>query len=287
MHLPRRPVGHLLGRRRPVGEVEDGVDRVRVVDVVGREARRVRRPGRLPVADVPAEVGRRHPQVEEPPFLPVLIADGAGKVRPLRRFGVLGRVERVEADVAEPARHADEVRRLDLARMLEVVVGVPVRLVELRIGESPQSDDAGRVAGNAGHGRLVALIHPQAVLVGRRRGAAARLRDRAERREAAAVEPRVHVRQQVDVAFGELRHLDPELLVAAGPEVPGVAAGALRVGQIPAAIAVVRLVGLVALRVGRRLRRPLTSPPTTTSRRAAMPLRRRDRCRGHAPGVSR
>ena len=203
---------------------------------------------RLPTCQRKSVGGMR--RLKRRPFFPVLIADRAGEVRPLRRLGVLRRVQRVEADVAEPARHPDEIRRLHLPGMLEVALGVPVGLVELRIGEAAQSDDAGRVAGDAGHDRLLALVHPQPVLVGRRRGPASRLRDRAERREPAAVQPRVDVGEQVDVALGELRHPHPELLVAAGPEIPGVAASALGVGQIAIGVAVVGFV----LAVGRRLR---------------------------------
>ena len=174
------------------------------------------------------------------------------RLRPFRRFDVLRRVHRIESDVAETAGHADEVRRFHLAGTLEIGLGVPVGLVELRIREASQADDARGIAGDSWHLRLFALIHPQAVLIGGGSRAASRLRDSAERREAPAVEARVDVGEQVDVAFRQLRHPHPELLVAAGPEIPGVAAGTLRVGQIAVGVAIVGLV----LRCGRSLRAP-------------------------------
>ena len=208
--------------------------------MIGRKARRVRRAGWLTIADVPAEIGRRHPEVEQPAFFPILVSDRAGEVRPFRRFGILRRVERIEADVTEPAGHADEVRRLGLARVFEVLLGIPVGLVELRIGKPAQADDTG--------GRARARQAPPAVRIGPstartrqgRRGLAARLSDRAERGEPPAVQPRIDVREQVDVALGQLRHLHPELFVAPGPEVPGIASCALRVVQIAWTVAIVR-----------------------------------------------
>ena len=240
MHLTGRPVGHPLLDRRPVGQVEDGVDLVWIVDVIRRKTRRVRRARWLTVADVPPEIGRRHPEVEQPPFFPILVADGASEVRPFRRFGILRRVERIEANVTEPAGHADEVRRLGFARVLEVLLGIPVRLVEVWIGESAQADNAGRIPGYARHRRLFAFVHPQPVLIWACRGLAARLSDRAERGEPPAVQPRIDIREQVDVTLGQLGHLDPELLVAPGPEVPGIASCALRVVQIARTVPIVR-----------------------------------------------
>ena len=223
MHLTGRPVGHPLLRRWPVRQVENGVDRIRIVDVIGGKARRVRRTGGLTIPDVPAEVGRRHPEVEQPAFFPILVSDRAGEVRPLRRFGILRRIERVEANVTETAGHADEVRRLGCARVFEVLLGIPVRLVELRIRKPPQPDDTRGAPGHTGHLRLFAAVHPQPVLVRASRGLAARLSDRAERGEPPAVQPRIDIREQVDIAFGQRRHLHPELFVAPGPEVPGIA----------------------------------------------------------------
>ena len=105
--------------------------------------------------------------------------------------------------------------------------------------------------GTPGTGGLIAAVHPEAVLVGRRWPASQPGCVIApELAEAPAVPPRVHVVQEVDVAVGNAGHLDPELLVAAGPEVPGVASLPLRGRQVPAFIAVVVGGGLRRLRTG-------------------------------------
>src|SRR5690606_31300951 len=125
----------------------------------------VRRTRRLAVAQVPPEVARRHLEVEELSFLPVLVADRTGQLAPTGPLGIDGRIERVETDVAEAARHADEIRRLHALRALAIRLGVPVGGVELRIGELAQPRHACWLTGNARYWRLRAAVHPQAVLI--------------------------------------------------------------------------------------------------------------------------
>ncbi len=193
---------------------------------------------------MPAEIRRRHVEAEQLAFLEVLIADRRRQVGPRRAIGIRGRLHRVEPDVAEPARHADQIRRLDRS-IRQVRLQIPLRRVEGRVVEPPQADDAGRQTGNAGNrfGRGT-IVHPEAVAIGRARRLAAWMVDDAEPFEASGVVPGVDVRQQIDVAGRRDRHPAPELLVAGGPEVPGVATELLVGGQ---------RVALVFVRVSGRL----------------------------------
>ncbi len=153
-------------------------------------------------------------------------------------LGVHGRIQGIEPDVAEPARHTDEIGRLDPFRVRAVLLGIPRRGIELGVAEPPQSDDACRLTERVRELVRRARVHPEAELIRTGRGLTARLRHRAELAEPSAMAARVHIVQQVDVAVRKLCHTHPELLVAARPEVPGVSTGPLQVGQ-PTAIAVV------------------------------------------------
>src|SRR5690606_24636668 len=149
---------------------------------------------------MPAEIARRHLQVEEPAFFPVLVADGAGQLAPPRALRIDGRVQRVEADVAEAARHPDAVGRLHVARVAPVLRGVPARGVEVWIREPAQPDDARGLTEGLRQWRLRARVEPEAVLIGARRRLASRLRDGAELPEAPPVTARVDVVEEVDVS---------------------------------------------------------------------------------------
>ena len=105
--------------------------------------------------------------------------------------------------------------------------------------KSSQTDDAGRVAGYARNWRLIAAIHPQPELVRPGRRFAAWLGNRPELSETAPMAPRVDVVEEADVPFSNACHLHPELLVAAGPEVPGIASLALLRREVLAFVAVV------------------------------------------------
>ena len=155
------------------------------------------------------------------------------------RSGSAGRLDRVEADVAEAAGHADQVRRLHVAGMLQILGRVPLGGIEPRIGKFSQADNAAGVAGHAGNRGLIAAIEPEPVLIGCGRRLAARLRDRAQLAEPAPVAARVEVAEQVDAAVGHSGHLDPEALAAAGPEIPGVATLALLCVQVVRVVPVV------------------------------------------------
>jgi hypothetical protein len=189
VHGHLRAVGHLFDLGGPELEVEDRIDGVRVIDVVGRKARRIGCAGGLPVAHVPAKIGRRHAQVEQAAFFPELVANRSEEVRPPRQFRILRRVEWIEPDVAEAAGHANQIGRLRLARVLEILLGVPRRGVEIRVVETPQPGDAAGHALDAWNRRLVADVHPQPVFVGAGRRAAAGLGDGAERGESSPVKP--------------------------------------------------------------------------------------------------
>src|SRR5687767_13040855 len=111
--------------------------------------------------------------------------------------------------------------------MLQIPGRVPPGGIKPWVGKSSQADNAAGLPGHAGHRGLIAAIEPEAVLIRAGRRFAARLRDRAQLAETSAVTARVDIIEQVDVAVGHPRHLDPETLAATGPEIPGVAPLAL------------------------------------------------------------
>ena len=94
----------------PGGEVEERVHRARIVDVVRRDERRVHgaRLGR--VDEVPDEAVRLRVRRKDASEPEVLCPNRAGEIAELRVLRIDGRKERVMADVAERARHADTVR---------------------------------------------------------------------------------------------------------------------------------------------------------------------------------
>ena len=91
-------------------DVEHGVDRVRVVDVIRADERGVHRARLLAGEEMEQKTVRRLQIAERRLRLPILIADVRGKVRPVRRLGVARRIERMRPDVAEAARHTHAER---------------------------------------------------------------------------------------------------------------------------------------------------------------------------------
>ena len=103
-------------------------------------------------------------------------------------------------------------------------------VVELRIREKPEAKHAGRFAVNLfvdpGRLRLDLLVQPEAVFIRLGRGAEAGFVDQPEGLEAfaARILSAVEHLEQVHQPEAVLRDMIPEMLVAAAPEVPGVAA---------------------------------------------------------------
>ncbi len=135
------------------GQVVDRVHRARIVDVVARHQRRIERTGPRRMQELEEE-GRLIRIPGEDAIDPeILRADNRAQILPLRRFGVRRRLLGVRTDVTEPAGNSDAVGAHQLLR--QVVVGIVVEplgipffcrgLVEVGIGEEPQSDDPGRV----------------------------------------------------------------------------------------------------------------------------------------------
>ncbi len=164
----QRLLAPALGHREPWPEVIDGVHRARIVDVIGGHERRVEaaRPGGveqlehvvgLHVLGLGAMPGEDAVDPE------VLGADVRAEVFPLRILRIVGRLDRVRPDVAEPARHADPVRPHELLPEVVALVGVVLRripllgrrLIEIGIRKEPQADDAGRPSVGGADGQLV------------------------------------------------------------------------------------------------------------------------------------
>ena len=133
-------------------ELVHRVHRPRIVDVVGRDERRVERAGTRRVEQLveeaaagwrsPCQLKMRSTQKYWAPTFELRFSH--------RGFsGSAGGFDRVRSDVAEPARHADPVRLHEIAREVVGRVAVvalriplpPRLLVEVGIGEQPQADD--------------------------------------------------------------------------------------------------------------------------------------------------
>ena len=181
----------LLGEPHARPEVVHRVHRPRIVDVVGRDERRVERARQRGVQRLVEEallVGVALP-VEDPIPPEELRADVRAEILPAWILRIGRRLDRIRADVAERARHADAVRlhqvpRLVVARVAVVALRVPLLarlLVEVRIREQPQADDAGGLAVvRADRNRLAASADLDALVlvgVGERIGRAGRIAD--------------------------------------------------------------------------------------------------------------
>ena len=95
---------------------------------------------------------------------------------------IAGRASRLEADVTEPAGHADVVGRFDAPRILEVLCERPLLGIELLVGEQLQTKDAAGIAEHVrvpGERAFLHAIKHQAVLVGFFRGHRIRVVDEA------------------------------------------------------------------------------------------------------------
>ncbi len=168
-------------------DLEDRGDRVRVVDVIGADQRRVDRAGLLAGHELPQEALGGLQVGEGPLRRPVLVADGAGHVGPAGRLRIRRRVQRVGPDVAEGAGHADTERPHELRIGMHGVVGVvgvargiddallPVvasRLrgarvaEEVRVGQQPQAHHAARVAIDARVDAVLGELGHRAVVQG-------------------------------------------------------------------------------------------------------------------------
>jgi hypothetical protein len=108
------PLGdHFALEYGPLGHIDQGVDRARVVDLVVRDRRGVgdARPG--VGKHLVFEAADRHPRPQQLGHAGVLVADQALDVLPLRMRRVGRRVERIEGDVARATGGADQEGRLD------------------------------------------------------------------------------------------------------------------------------------------------------------------------------
>jgi hypothetical protein len=192
------PLGdHFALEHRALGDIDQRVDRARIVDLVVRDGRGVGHPRPGVGEHLVFETGLGHAGAEQFGHAGVLVADQALDVFPLRVRRVGRRVERVEGDVAGAAGGADQEGRLDrgvgqLARPLvgfdagrrglgggeagpggEVAVErLPLGGVEARVGELAQAEGAGRGAETqvARRGALVYLAALGVRVVGVERG---------------------------------------------------------------------------------------------------------------------
>ena len=168
-----RQVGRALTLRRiqlralePGGHVEHRGDRVRIVDVVGADERRVDSAGLLAREKLIQEIVGLGQVREQLRRSPVLIADDAREIRPGWIVRIGGRVEGMRTDMAVPARHGYAERanqvRIDLNGRV-VVIGIagshdsllPIaaclvrlrrRAEEIRIRYEAQPDHTARIA---------------------------------------------------------------------------------------------------------------------------------------------
>ncbi len=166
------PLGDCLaGECRALRQVDDRVDRARIVDLVMRNRRGVGDAGTRVREHLPFEAGLRHAGAEQFRHPCVLVADQALDVFPFRMCRVGRRIQRIERDVARAAGRADQERRLvgrigqpaDALirrgiglldqRLVEhrpvrktAVELLPALCIEARVGELAQAERAGRGA---------------------------------------------------------------------------------------------------------------------------------------------
>ena len=246
----------------PRAEVVHRIHGARVVDVVGGDEGGVQRTRPRGVEELVGEARFVHIPDEDAVHPEVLRAGVGVEVLPLGMLRVLGRIARIRADVAEAARHADAIGSHQLLVVVVARVGVEARrvplrrrlLVEIRIREQPQADDAGcvTVVGADRHGLAAradfhagvlglvlervgratraAHVQPQAEAIGAR--AAALVETRLVHQPeilpaivAAIVQARVirHDLEQVEQADALGGQGVPHAVVAAGPHDPVVA----------------------------------------------------------------
>src|SRR6476620_5617152 len=91
-------------------EQKDGVDRIRIVDVIGRDARGIGSTARLCEKHLVKESAFFDVAGEHLSLVDILIADRGGQIFPARVFWIERRITRVRRDVAGPARYADAIR---------------------------------------------------------------------------------------------------------------------------------------------------------------------------------
>ncbi len=187
-----------FGVVEPRHQIVDRVHRARIVDVVGRDQRGVERARTCRVQHLEQEIRRVGVPCQDAVDPEILRAGGRAQIFPLRLFGIGGRLFGIGADMAKAARHADAVGPHQILRQIVVRVVVKAlrvpalgrRLVECRVGEQAQPENAGRLAviGAGGdvlaaradrHTRIfcrvgervgravrVALVEPQPVMLG-------------------------------------------------------------------------------------------------------------------------
>ena len=222
-------------------QVEDRVDRVRIVDVVGGESRRVGRARRLLVRDVPAEVRGFMLQAEELAFLEVLIADRDARLRPRARFGSAGGFSGLKPTWQKPHDIPIRYGGCNAVRIVEVwPADSSFARVEIRIVEPPQADDAGGVPGISGDGSAAeqwSIHRPY------RSGARAGLQPGwvmtprpLEAASVASASPRTSSKSTSPSVMTAM--LRQNFSIAGGPEIPGVAADLLVGGVNPMALGV-------------------------------------------------
>ena len=275
---------------RPVVQIEDRIDRVGIIDEVVREPRSLRGSPLLGLAQLMEEILVAQPLAavfapeddlaaaeEDPAFMEILIAEVGRQVFPPGIGRVLGGPLGVKAHVAKRTAHADEIRRLDPVGSIDIPRCAPIVPpflgVEAGVLVFSQSDDAGRLAVNRRVGvsqrvfrlpRLVLavrvprpLIEPQSVFVRLRGRLAVGLVDQAQAFEPGGSLARVEQARIFDRDANlatEFGAQPVELLVAGGPEDPGVAAPALFGGVVlgpPSIVGVAIGPAFIICRLGR------------------------------------
>ncbi len=143
-----------FGRFQPRRQIVDRVHRARIVDVIARNQRGIQGPGSRSVQKLEEEgrlIGIPRKNAIDPE---ILRANQRAQILPLRCLGVRRRLFGVRTDMTKAAGNADAVGPHQLLRQVVVAVvveplGIPFfccGLVEVGIGEEPQSDDPGRVS---------------------------------------------------------------------------------------------------------------------------------------------
>ena len=142
-----------------------GVHRAGIVDIVSGDKRGIEAAWPGGVEELPDKIVFLALPVKDPFNPKVLCADVGAEVLPLRIVGVRGRLNWIGPNMAKAARHSYAIGTHQILVVVVRRIGViPFRipmfgcfLIEVRVGEEPQGDDASLVAVIGPNGEVLAI----------------------------------------------------------------------------------------------------------------------------------
>src|ERR1041385_462394 len=165
MNSQRGTVALLFVMKGAVCEVENRVDDIGVINVIGGNTGCVRSPCWLPVCDMPTEIIRLQVQQKQLAFFEILIPQSRNNIFPMRMFGIFRWILRIKRIVAIPARHSNQIRRLDVLWILKIFLQRPLRFVEVWIRKLAQPHDSRWLTRDIRDTFTGAFVEPESVFI--------------------------------------------------------------------------------------------------------------------------